>query len=329
MQRGRRILMGALGVVLLVATAPAAFADHGHGSKSHGGKDKGNKPATVKVFTLDPSTHGNPEGVATSNHDGVFFVGATGDGTIYRGTIDGPTATEFIAGGAGKSAIGLKVVRGKLYVAGGGTGKLTVYDLATKQTVASFDTGTGGFLNDLVVTGAGDVFVTDSFRPTLWHVTGAQVEAGGGTPRGIPVGPEIAYEPGAFNLNGIVARKRGRQLIVVQSSNGKLFRIDLAGGTPSRREIRQIDADPLPGGDGLLLDRGRLLVVQGSPAALRFVKLRGDAERGEIEQTRTDPSLRGPSTVARARDLYLVVNADFVGSRKPFTVSGLPREREH
>lgn len=324
MQHRRRILVAVLGVAMLVAAAPVAFADHG------GDKGKGKSSAAVKVFTLDPSTHGNPEGVATPNHGGVFFVGATGDGTIYRGTIDSPTAAEFIAGGVGKSAVGLKVAHGKLYVAGGGTGKLTVYDLATKQPVASFDTGAGGFLNDLVVTGAGDVFVTDSFRPTLWHVTGAQVRAGGGgTPQGIPVGPEIAYQSGAFNLNGIVARKGGRQLIVVQSSNGKLFRIGLGGGTSSGREIRQIDVDPLPGGDGLLLDRGRLVVVQGSPAALRFVKLRGDAERGEIEQTRTDPSLRGPSTVARARNVYLVVNADFATSLKPFTVSGLPRRAGH
>jgi Cu-Zn family superoxide dismutase len=318
--------MAVLGVVVLVATGPVAFADQGHGSKGDDDNGKGKKPATVKVFTLDPSTHGNPEGVAASNRGGVFFVGATGDGTIYRGTLGSPTATEFIPGAAGNSAVGLKVAHGKLYVAGGGTGKLTVYDLATRQPVASFDTGSGGFLNDLVVTGAGDVYITDSFRPTLWHVTGAQVRAGGGTPQGIPVGPEIAYQSGAFNLNGIVARG-GRQLIVVQSSNGKLFRISLRG-TSGAREIRQIEVDPLPGGDGLLLDRGRLLVVQGSPAQLSFVKLEDDAESGEIEQTHSDPSLRGPSTVARARNVYLVVNADFATSTKPFTVSGLPRRSD-
>ena len=58
-----------------------------------------------------------------------------------------------------------------------------MYDLATKQAVATFDTGDGGFLNDLVVTRRGDVFVTDSFRPTLWHVTAEQVAAGSGTPQ--------------------------------------------------------------------------------------------------------------------------------------------------
>jgi Cu-Zn family superoxide dismutase len=274
------------------------------------------------VFTLTPSTHGNPEGVA-SGGSGTFFVGATGDGTIYRGTLDSPTVTEFITGATGKSAVGMKVAGNRLYVAGGATGKLVVYDLGTKQQVASFDTGAGGFLNDLVVTEAGDVFVTDSFRPIIWHVTAAQVSAGSGTPEQIAVGPEIAYASG-FNLNGIVARRDGRQLVVVQSNTGKLFRIDL-GTSASSRRIQQIDAPVLPGGDGLLLDRGRLVVVQGSPAMLSSLKLGDGASRARLVDTRTDPTLRGPSTVARVRNLLLVVNADFATSTTPFTVSGLTR----
>ncbi len=314
--------VGLLAAVLAVALAvpgAAAVADHGKG------KHKGAAKATT-VFTLVPSTHGNPEGVAALDNGRAFFVGATGDGTIYRGTVGSPTVAEFIPGGAGKSAIGLKVRRGRLYVAGGATGKILVYDLSTRALVASFDTGAGGFLNDLVVTRKGDVFVTDSFRPTLWHVTAAQVAAGSGTPAGIPVAPEIAYAAG-FNLNGIVARKGGRQLLVVQSNTGKLFRIDVGG--PNGRAIRQVDVAPLVGGDGLLLDNGRLVVVRGAPASLTFVKLEADARRGEIRATRTDASLRGPSTVARARSLYLVVNADFATGTTPFTVSGLPRKGDH
>ena len=51
--------------------------------------------STTEVFTLTPSTHGNPEGVASAGR-GAFFVGATGDGTIYRGTLGDPNVTEFI-----------------------------------------------------------------------------------------------------------------------------------------------------------------------------------------------------------------------------------------
>jgi sugar lactone lactonase YvrE len=303
---GKPLLAAA--AVVLVSTASVALAGHG----------------AARVFTLTPSTHGNPEGVAAGGA-GAFFVGATGDGTVYRGTVGSPEVTEFIAGAAGKSAVGMKVAGGRLYVAGGATGTIVVYDLGTRQQLASFDTGTGGFLNDLVVTRRGDVFVTDSFRPTIWHVTAAQVSAGSGTPEQIAVGPEIAFATG-FNLNGIVARGDGRSLIVVQTNAGKLFRIDFGAGASSSRQIQQIDAPALPGGDGLLLDRGRLVVVQGNPAALRFLKLDGGDSRARLVDTRTDPTLRGPSTVARVRNLLLVVNADFATSTTPFTVSGLPRD---
>jgi sugar lactone lactonase YvrE len=312
-------LLLAAAAVALMSAGSVALADHG----GHGDKDHHGASAAAQVFTLTPSTHGNPEGVAAQGRKGTFFVGATGDGTIYRGTVGSPTVTEFIVGGTGKFAVGMKVAHGLLYVAGGATGTIVVYDLATRQQVASFGTGTGGFLNDLVVTHHGDVFVTDSFRPVLWHVTAAQVAAGSGTPEQIAVGPEIAYGSG-FNLNGIVARGDGRRLIVVQTNTGKLFRIDLGTGASSRR-IQQIDAPALPGGDGMLLDRGRLVVVQGSPATLSFLKLGHGASRARLVDTRTDPTLRGPSTVARAGKLLLVVNADFATSTTPFTVSGLPR----
>ena len=318
MHKRWNVLVVAVGIAAL-ASGSAAFADHGGGKHGKHGKGK------TQVFTLDPSTHGNPEGIATRGGGKVFFVGATGDGTIYRGTVGNPTVTEFIPGAAGKSAVGMKVRGDKLYVAGGMTGKIYVYSLRTKALLATFDTGSGGFLNDLVVTGKG-VFVTDSFRPTLWRVTNAQVRAGSGTPQAIPVAPEIAYTPGAFNLNGIVAR--GHKLIVVQSNTGNLFSIEVKkGGTA--REIHQIASDPVVGGDGMLLDRGRLVVVRGSPAALLFLKLKHHASSAKLVATQTDPTLRGPSTVARARHLYLVVNADFATSTTPFTVSGLPRGGKH
>ena len=314
-------LLLATAAVALVSTGSVALANHGGQAKN----DHGSASAAAKVFTLTPSTHGNPEGVAAGS-GGTFFVGATGDGTIYRGTVDSPTATEFITGATGKSAIGMKVAGGRLFVAGGSTGTITVYDLGTRQQVASFDTGTGGFLNDLVVTRRG-VFVTDSFRPIIWHVTAAQVNAGSGTPEQIAVGPEITYASG-FNLNGIVARGDGRQLIVVQTNTGKLFRIDLGAGASTSRRIEQIDA-PAVNGDGLLLDGGQLVVVQGNPAALRFLELGGDASRARLVDTRTDPTLRGPSTVARVGELLLVVNADFATSTTPFTVSGLLRSGDN
>ena len=311
-------VLALLVIVALAGPATASSADPGHG------KAGGEAKAAERLFTLQPDPAGNPEGVAFDQQSKAFFVSSTADGAIYRGTLDSSTVSPFISGAAGKAAVGLKVQGGKLYVAGGPTGSITVYDLATRQVVAQFQTGTGGFLNDLVVTGRGDVFVTDSFRPVLWHVTAEQVSAGSGTPQALDVS-EIPFEPsGQFNLNGIVSRGSHR-LVVVDTNSGKLFRIELDADLSSIRAIDEIQGATVLGGDGLLLDRGRLVVVQGSPAQLSFLKLRAGARRATLERTQTSDKLRGPSTVDRADGLYLVVNADFAGNRRPFTVAGLPR----
>ncbi len=280
--------------------------------------------ADARLFTLSPDPAANPEGVAVGAR-GAFFVSDTGSGAIYTGSPGSDTVTPYIPGTTGGSAAGLKIWRDRLYVAGAGSGKITVYDLASKQAVATFDTGKGGFLNDLVVTRGGDVYVTDSLRPMLWHVTGAQVKAGSGTVQGLDVSSAIKFQTG-FNLNGIVA-KRADRLVVVQSNTGKLFRIDLSRDGAAIDRIDEVQGVSVPGGDGLLLDRGRLVVVQGgSPAQLAFVKLHDGATRGEVRDTRTSTLLKGPSTIARDGQLYLIVNADFATSSKPFTVAGLPRE---
>jgi len=315
------ILIAFLAVVVPAGGAAAASADRGHGD------DGCRNKAAERLFTLRPNPAGNPEGVAFDKRSEAFFVSITADGAIYRGTLDSDTVSPFIAGTTGRAAVGLEVRRGKLYVAGGPTGSITVYDIATGQSVAEFQTGSGGFLNDLVVTRRGDVFVTDSFRPTLWHVTAAQVRAGSGRPQALDVSA-IPFEAGEFNLNGIVA-KDSRRLVVVDTNSGALFRIDLSDDGSSVREIDEIEGVTVPGGDGLLLDRGRLVVVQGDPAQLSFVELRDGARSATLEGTQTSDLLRGPSTVDRADGLYLVVNADFDTSQLPFTVAGLPRSHSH
>jgi sugar lactone lactonase YvrE len=280
-----------------------------------------------KAYRLTPSTHGNPEGVTYDDATGTFFVGSIGDGTIYRGKLGEPNATEFILGGPGGEAAGLKAAKGKLHVAGGFSGTLRVYDIATKQRVAAFQNFGAGMLNDLVVTPEGDVYVTDSFVPRLWHITGAQIASGGfGAPQGIPLEPEIQFDPNDFNLNGIVALKGGRSLIVVQSNNGKLFRIDLDEHAPQGRRIEQIAVEPLIGGDGLLLDGGDLLVVQGGPKPmLNYVRLSANADKGVVVERRTDPAMRDSSTIARAKTYYLIANLDLLNNVTPFTVAAIPR----
>jgi sugar lactone lactonase YvrE len=302
----------------LVIGAPASSALTGR-TASQGGS------GGDRALTLVPDPAGNPEGIAFDKRGDRFFVSITGDGAIYSGSPDGSTVTPFIPGAPGRSAVGLEVHKGMLYVAGGATGTVTVYDLESKQQVALFETGAGGFLNDLTVTRRGDVYVTDSFRPVLWHITGEQVRAGSGTVQALDVSGSIDFQPGAFNLNGIVALG-GHRLVVGQSATGQLFRIDLDRSGTAITAIDEIEGVSVPGADGIIRDRGRLVIVQGSPAQLHFVKLKGGARRAEDEGTRTSPLLHGPSTVDRAGKQYLVVNADFaLAASPPFTVASLAR----
>ena len=73
-------------------------------------------------------------------------------------------------------------------------------------------------------------------------------------------------------------------------------------------------------------------MVQGSnPGAgfpngvVNFIELRHGGRSGRLADQRTDASFQGPSTIAAARDRYLVVNPDFATSTPPFTVTALPR----
>ena len=319
-----RTAVAALAALALTAAGPVGLAQASVHSHDHVQKAK-----ATKVFALDPSTSlNNPEGVAWDHRSDSFFVGTVTTGTIYRARLGGTTLRPFITPDPAAPAVGMKASRGKLYVAGGTTGSIYVYKIKTGALLARFETGPGGFLNDLVVTKQGDVYVTDSYRPMLWHLTPAMVKAGSGTPESISVGPEIAFTAGQFNLNGIVSRRGGRELIVVTTFSQSLFRIKIDRHNTAARTITKIAAPPLAG-DGLLIDRGRLLVVTGTPATVTLLKLTHHDSHARVTRVLTDPSLRGPSTVARARNRYLVVNADFATNTQPYTVSALFRGSGH
>jgi len=335
-----RQALRAIAVLVAVGALTGGSVASAHGG---GGNGNGHGAFASTIFHM-PAADGPPEGVAFDKKSGRFFVSRTGTGAIYVGTLDSQTLQPFIAGGeAGDAplATGLKVRKGLLYVAGASTGQIRIYDLADPaKAPAVFETG-GGFINDLDLTPDGDVYATDSTKPAIYKVSADAVKAGTGAVETINVAPEITVDttPGVFNLNGIVA-KNDHELIVVQSNTGKLYRITL-GDSVTDRKITEIEVDggPLIGGDGLLLDRGRLLVVRGtngseppakgSNGVVDVVKLRHHRTEGEVVKEITDDSFAGPSTIARAKKLLLVVNANFANAAtaKEFTVTGLARKR--
>jgi hypothetical protein len=300
----------ALVTVVIVVAAGCGTSAPGPGSPQ-----ATTSSATV-VYTLTESgagkpaehNHGKPVDIEWDAATSTFFVVTSFDGTIYQGRLDDPNVPVYIEGTLGQTALGIKIARGQLYVAGGMSGQIRVYNLATKALVGHFETGSGGVLIDLEVTDAGDVWATDGARPVLWHLTPQQVAAGSGTPTALPVGPEIPYTPDPNNLIGIVAVSDQR-LLVDDMDSGALYRIELDPHAPRGRTITLVSGATVREGTGMLLDGRRLVVADFH--GLSILNLSDDAQHATALAPIRDPSFHEPVAVAHAADRYLVTNADF------------------
>src|ERR1700752_4509804 len=109
-----------------------------------------------------------PEGITTASE--TFFVGSIPTGAVYRGSLRTGKGTILVPAVAGRAAIGMKVDRGRLFVAGGPTGDAYGYNARSGAFITS-DALAGGVscINDVVVT-KGAAWFTDSFKPVLDRV---------------------------------------------------------------------------------------------------------------------------------------------------------------
>ena len=270
-----------------------------------------------------------PEGSAVDEATGTFWISSTTDGTIFRGTIDDPTAEVFLPGGGDgrTTAIGLEFHEGTLYVAGGGTGAVWAYDAYSGELQAQLHSGApagGTFVNDVAVAADGSAWFTDSFNPALYRV--ARTDGEWSLEVVDLTGTIIPHVEG-FNLNGIATRPSGRHLYVVHSSTGRLFRI----GHLTRRVVEvDLGGATLTAGDGIEA-RGRLLyVVRNAVGTVARVRLSDGGTKGNVFRQNADPSFRFPTTAEVLRGRLLVVNSQFdrrgpgLTPELPFTVSSVP-----
>ena len=258
-----------------------------------------------------------PEGIAsTGGRD--LFVGSIPTGAIWRGNAKTGNGSVRVPPHEGRSAIGIKVERGLIFVAGGATGDAYLYDKRTGADVARYDLAPEGadtFVNDVVVTRHAAYF-TDSRLQQLYVLPlgrkgspPAQAEV-----RTLPLRGDIAYATGN-NANGIVYT--GRWLIIVQTNTGKLFRVDPATGKTDEIDLGGAD---VVNGDGLLLSGRTLFVVQnraqldrgGSPREEQWDRQGGSApdrpglRRADHDHVRGRPPvcgqrpLRHPAGTGRA-----------------------------
>lgn len=298
------------------------------------------RPArAISSYTL-PGQAVFPEGVAVDGEQ--FYVSSTTDGTIFRGRLERKAARVYLPGGRDgrTTAIGLEAVRKRLIVAGGPTGRLFVYSTATGRFVRDYSTGPTPtqptFVNDAAAAPDGDIYATDSMRPTIYRVPADSIRHRSTNTDSLSVfldltGTAFQYQPG-FNANGIVATADERYLLVVQSNTGKLFRIGIAD-----RSVTEVSlgGDTLRNGDGMELQGQRLYVARNRDGIVVRVDMSADYSSGRVVR-----SLRGPFAFPTTLDgvgrRLLVVNSQFdrrttPGSPAagppvlPFTVSSVRR----
>ena len=148
------------------------------------------------------------EGIGVDERAGVFYVSATNrDGTIYRGRVGARDQVLEVwqPPTAGDNGRGIDVNReGRVYVAGGPTAEVRVFDRRGRR-LAELPTGAAGsFLNDVWVGPDGAAYVTDSSLPLIWRVS--ERHGQWRIERWLDVSGTIAYTPALtdFDLGGIV-----------------------------------------------------------------------------------------------------------------------------
>lgn len=250
-----------------------------------------------------------PEGIASGTGT-TFYVGSIPTGAIYRGDLRTGEGEVLVPAQAGRSAIGLKYDErtGLLFVAGGPTGYAYIYNGQTGRNVAAIQlTALSSFINDVVITQAAAYF-TNSFQPELYRVPLANNGEPMQTSETIPLSGDYVFTPGAFNANGIAATPNGKTLIIVNSVDGALYKVD-----PNTGVATQIDlgGDSVVNGDGILLQGKTLYVVQNQFNQIAVVQLSPDLTSGTIVDTITSANFRIPTTIARFGSSLYAVNARF------------------
>jgi hypothetical protein len=250
-----------------------------------------------------------PEGI-TAGPGTTVFVGSLRDGSIWKGDVRTGEGDPFIAGdGATKPSVGVEYEKGadRLWVAGGPSGEVRVYDATTGAHLGTWTFSPAGFINDLVVT-EDAVYATNSFAPYLAVVP---LGPGGALPPSsgaemLPLTGDLVFGAG-FNTNGIVAARGS--LITVHSGEGNLYRVDPeTGDTTLVRGVSGVF------GDGLELRGSTLFVVERDPNVAPTVSAYALGPQLDVAVHLRDAGSAGfdvPTTVASQAGRLWVVNARF------------------
>ena len=258
-----------------------------------------------------------PEGIAAGAGT-TAYVGSLADGSIAKVNLrTGAVDADFIVG-PGAPAVGLFFERdaGRLWVAGGPSGQVRVYDGRTGGALATYQFA-AGFVNDVVVTdGAG--YATDSAIQQLLVVPlgadGSLPSPAAATP--LPITGDFVYELG-FNANGI-EWLNGR-LLVPQSNTGELFSIDPDTGD----SVQLLPAGSITAADGIRLIGSNLYIVRNQLNQVDVYRLAGGTPRF-VRSIHPD-GVDVPTTLAFGAGRLWVANARFSTPPTPDTTYWITR----
>jgi sugar lactone lactonase YvrE len=288
----RRLALLFAGLVAVAALAALP-------SSAHRGKDF---PKTIAL----PNGF-QPEGIVIAAK--TFYVGSIPSGAIYRGDVRTGQGAVLVPAASGRAAVGVDIdKRKRLFVAGGPTGKAFVYDARNGSLIREYTLTTASprFINDVVVTRRG-AFFTDSNNQQLYRIPIGRGGELGATSETLQLTGDLSYSAG-FNLNGIDATRDGRWLVVVQSNEGKLFRVNPRTG--KTRELALAGGN-VSMGDGILLEGKTLYVVQNFLNQIAVVRVDRRLREGTIKRLIKDPLFDIPTTIDDVGDVLYAVNARF------------------
>jgi len=262
---------------------------------------------TTKSWSLPAGFQ--PEGIATDGRR-TAYLGSRVDGDIYR--LDLQTGRgSLLAQGPGTPALGLKLDdRDRLFVSGGTGGDVRVLDARTGRLKRTYQLSAGtSFINDVYLSKSA-AWLTDAAAPQLYRLPFR--ERSGNLPR--PSQVETLPLTGAWaqltgnNANGITSSPDGRALLVINSANGLLYRVDPRTGFTT---VVDTAGAMLINGDGLLREGRLLYVVQNRLNQIAVLKLDRTGASARPLASIGSSSFDVPSTVARARGRLWLPNARF------------------
>ncbi|MFF3890409.1 hypothetical protein [Streptomyces sp. NPDC001914] len=266
-----------------------------------------------------------PEGIAV-DRDGTMYVSSDGTGTLYQGHVRDPRMRVFRAqeGQHRPSTLGVHVDRrGRVFSVGGAV--LTVHDrygnLLAERTAAPGPLGAPD-LNDLVITDDA-VYVTDWANPVVLRAPLRNGRPGRLEPW-LDMRPAFPGFPAQYwLLNGIVADRSGRTVLVSSNGTEAVWRIDT-----TTRAVSQVDLGGQSfGADGMVLAGQTLYAVlnYGAPHGVYIAKLDSELRAGTVTNRITAEPFDLPTTLARHGCRLYVVNSqlDDPPGRPPYTVSAV------